>query len=98
MNRLFTRENSRLQQQDNLAVAQGSIALNLINVYRALGGGWEIRCRDGAYCRSGTTATASEAPPPFPFDRASYDERLHLGTAAVDEQFDPSHEAAVVRS
>jgi NodT family efflux transporter outer membrane factor (OMF) lipoprotein len=43
VNRLFTLENSKLQQQQNLAVAQGNIALNLINTYRALGGGWEIR-------------------------------------------------------
>jgi outer membrane protein TolC len=28
------------QQQDQLAIARGSIALNLINTYRALGGGW----------------------------------------------------------
>jgi outer membrane protein TolC len=47
VNRLFTLENSQLQAQDQLAVAQGDIALNLIGVYRALGGGWEIRCRDG---------------------------------------------------
>jgi outer membrane protein TolC len=45
VNRLFTLENSKWQQQDNLAVAQGNIALNLINVYRALGGGWELRCQ-----------------------------------------------------
>ena len=31
------------EQQDELAVAQGDIALGLIDVYRALGGGWEIR-------------------------------------------------------
>jgi NodT family efflux transporter outer membrane factor (OMF) lipoprotein len=43
VNRLFTLENSKLQQQQNLAVAQGNIALNLINVYRALGGGWDLR-------------------------------------------------------
>lgn len=43
VNRLFTLENTQVQQQDNLAVAQGNIALNLINVYRSLGGGWEIR-------------------------------------------------------
>ena len=40
---MFTLETTQVQQQDNLAVAQGNIALNLINVYRALGGGWEIR-------------------------------------------------------
>ena len=42
LNRLFTLETTRVQQQDNLAIAQGNIALNLINVYRALGGGWEV--------------------------------------------------------
>jgi NodT family efflux transporter outer membrane factor (OMF) lipoprotein len=46
VNRLFTLENTQLQVQDQLAVAQGNIALNLINVYRALGGGWEIRTRE----------------------------------------------------
>ncbi len=47
VNRLFTLQNTQLQIQDQLAVAQGNIALNLINVYRALGGGWQIRLRDG---------------------------------------------------
>jgi NodT family efflux transporter outer membrane factor (OMF) lipoprotein len=31
------------QQQDQLALARGQIALDLIGVYRALGGGWEMR-------------------------------------------------------
>jgi outer membrane protein TolC len=31
------------EQQDQLAVSQGDIALGLIAVYRALGGGWQIR-------------------------------------------------------
>jgi len=43
VNRLFILESTRLQTQDQLAVAQGDIALNLINVYRALGGGWQLR-------------------------------------------------------
>ena len=43
VNRLFTLENTQVQEQDNLAVAQGNIALDLINVYRSLGGGWELR-------------------------------------------------------
>jgi hypothetical protein len=29
-------------QQDTLAVAKGEIAAGLVQVYRALGGGWEI--------------------------------------------------------
>lgn len=42
-NRVFNLETTQVQQQDQLAIAQGNIALNLIAVYRALGGGWELR-------------------------------------------------------
>jgi NodT family efflux transporter outer membrane factor (OMF) lipoprotein len=42
-NTVFNLETTQAQQQDNLAVAKGNIALNLINAYRALGGGWELR-------------------------------------------------------
>ena len=45
-NRVFNLETTQVQQQDNLATAQGNIALNLIDVYRALGGGWELRLKD----------------------------------------------------
>ena len=50
-NTVFTLTIAQIQQQDSLAVAQGNIALNLINAYRALGGGWEIRCRDSQFHR-----------------------------------------------
>jgi NodT family efflux transporter outer membrane factor (OMF) lipoprotein len=46
-NTVFNLETAQVQQQDQLAVARGSIALYLINVYRALGGGWEIRLQNG---------------------------------------------------
>ena len=55
-NRLYTLYGTRLQEQDNLAVARGNIALNLISVYRALGGGWQIRC-------AGPVAPAAESVP-----------------------------------
>jgi NodT family efflux transporter outer membrane factor (OMF) lipoprotein len=42
-NTVFNLETTQVQQQDQLVVAQGNIALNLISVYRALGGGWELR-------------------------------------------------------
>jgi NodT family efflux transporter outer membrane factor (OMF) lipoprotein len=42
-NRVFNLETTQVQQQDQLALAAGNIALNLVNVYRALGGGWELR-------------------------------------------------------
>ncbi len=62
VNRLFTLENTQVQQQDNLAVAQGNIALNLINVYRSLGGGWEIRMER----ESGDGAVIVPTPGPGP--------------------------------
>jgi NodT family efflux transporter outer membrane factor (OMF) lipoprotein len=45
VNRQFVTTNFLVQQQDKLAVATGDIAQGLIQVYRALGGGWEIRKR-----------------------------------------------------
>jgi NodT family efflux transporter outer membrane factor (OMF) lipoprotein len=40
---VFLFESILTEQQDQLAVSQGDIALGLIAVYRALGGGWQIR-------------------------------------------------------
>ena len=40
---LFLFQQELTDQQDQLAVAQGDIAQGLIAVYRALGGGWQIR-------------------------------------------------------
>lgn len=42
-NRVFNVQQFLTQQQDQLAVVQGSVAQNLIQLYRALGGGWQIR-------------------------------------------------------
>jgi NodT family efflux transporter outer membrane factor (OMF) lipoprotein len=42
-NTVFNLETTQVQQQDELAIAEGNIALNLIEVYRAIGGGWEMR-------------------------------------------------------
>jgi hypothetical protein len=33
-----------VEKQDQLAASQGEIATSLISVYKALGGGWQIRC------------------------------------------------------
>jgi NodT family efflux transporter outer membrane factor (OMF) lipoprotein len=57
INRLFTAQNFKVSQQDAAAQAEGDIALNLILLYRALGGGWQIR--NGAGCANGAAA-----PPP----------------------------------
>ena len=44
LNRAFVTTNFLVAQQDKLAVASGDIAQGLIQVYKALGGGWQIRC------------------------------------------------------
>ncbi len=72
VNRLFILENTQVQQQDNLAVAQGNIALNLINVYRSLGGGWELRAKRkvrAAHRRMGCRSTDGPARPPWKYCR-----------------------------
>ena len=57
LNRAFVTSNFLVQQQDKLAVAIGDIAQGLIQVYKALGGGWEIRL-DGMH-----TAVPVRLPP-----------------------------------
>jgi NodT family efflux transporter outer membrane factor (OMF) lipoprotein len=50
------------QKQDQLAAAKGNVAGNLISVYKALGGGWEIRCRH-CYDLASTARTADTVLP-----------------------------------
>jgi NodT family efflux transporter outer membrane factor (OMF) lipoprotein len=64
-NRVFNLQTTQVQQQDNLAVASGNIALNLIGVYRAIGGGWELRLRNDPRCAGSVSpASAPSMPPP----------------------------------
>ena len=42
-NTVISTLNADAQQQDLLTSTQGTVATNLVQVYRALGGGWEIR-------------------------------------------------------
>lgn len=46
VNRQFTTTNFRVQTEDSLAVARGEIALSMIALYKALGGGWELGMQD----------------------------------------------------
>jgi outer membrane protein TolC len=61
----FTRvtqvEQTLVQQQDTLMQALGEIATGLIQVYKALGGGWQIRCTG---CEPGTLPPQGEPGPP----------------------------------
>ncbi|MSQ93538.1 MAG: TolC family protein [Gemmataceae bacterium] len=51
----------KVQADDLLAQSKGEIALGLIQIYKALGGGWRIRCVDGE-----SPAVVEELPPPRP--------------------------------
>jgi NodT family efflux transporter outer membrane factor (OMF) lipoprotein len=41
---VFVLQADLVQKQDQLAAAQGEVVTSLISVYKALGGGWQIRC------------------------------------------------------
>jgi len=47
-NRVAVLQERLVQRQEQLAQAQGEIALGLVGVYRALGGGWQIRTENPA--------------------------------------------------
>jgi NodT family efflux transporter outer membrane factor (OMF) lipoprotein len=63
LNRAFVTSNFLVGQQDKLAVSNGDIALGLIQVYKALGGGWQIRCSASQTTEIGAPPQAPPAPP-----------------------------------
>jgi NodT family efflux transporter outer membrane factor (OMF) lipoprotein len=60
-NRVALIEQDLVLQQDALAQARGQIATGLIQVYRALGGGWQIRLKSEEELAAATTPPA-QAP------------------------------------
>jgi NodT family efflux transporter outer membrane factor (OMF) lipoprotein len=71
-NRVAVVQEQLVSRQNELAQAEGEIALGLMQVYRALGGGWQIRCDPGAApgnCEAAAPAAPAEpaapvVPPP----------------------------------
>ena len=61
-NRYATIEQAAVTQQDSAATARGNIALGLINVYTAMGGGWEIRLSNEAAPALPPVAPATKTP------------------------------------
>jgi hypothetical protein len=58
---VFVLQGDLVRKQDQLAAAQGDVVTSLISVYKALGGGWQIRC-PGFHPR-GITEFEAEAEP-----------------------------------
>ena len=71
VNRIFVIGQNWVQQQDLLAQSKGEIAQGLIQVYRALGGGWEIRLGPGP-----VVPPAPAAPPAVPAEGADELQKL----------------------
>jgi outer membrane protein TolC len=63
---LLDSERALVQQQDALAESRGSVGMDLVAIYKALGGGWRARLPD----RQGATAEpippGVELPAPVP--------------------------------
>lgn len=59
--RVFVAELVLAQQQDAQAAAEGAIAANLVEVYRSLGGGWELR-----FAEEGEAVPSPFPAPPVP--------------------------------
>jgi NodT family efflux transporter outer membrane factor (OMF) lipoprotein len=62
INQLFTAFNFQVTQQDAAAQAEGNVALNLILLYRAMGGGWQLRLTNPRNLRGPTAAGAQCSP------------------------------------
>ena len=45
--RVLDSQRALVVEQDRLAEGQGNVSLHLISVYKALGGGWRVRCPSG---------------------------------------------------
>ncbi len=64
-NRVFNTQLLLVQEQDSLATAQGDVPLALISLYKALGGGWEIRYGYGTEINIAPADEAEVVPLPL---------------------------------
>jgi NodT family efflux transporter outer membrane factor (OMF) lipoprotein len=64
--RVYVSELVLAQQQDALAIAEGAIASSLVDIYRALGGGWQLRLYELPPMSPVTPPATEDIPPPPP--------------------------------
>jgi NodT family efflux transporter outer membrane factor (OMF) lipoprotein len=94
-NRVALVEQNLVVQQNLLVQAQGSIALGLIQVYQALGGGWQIRCTGcetkGLPPQGGSRPSEEELPAPrTPNGPAPWSQVWPLPPTAATSAVDPA--------
>jgi len=61
--RLLDSQRALVLQQDTLAESQGKVALNLVAVYKALGGGWRMRYQGGRMSEMAPSESPFEEEP-----------------------------------
>jgi NodT family efflux transporter outer membrane factor (OMF) lipoprotein len=92
-NRVALVEQNLVTQQNLLAQARGSIALGLIQVYRALGGGWQIRCTgcepNELPPQAAPRPFGEELPAPLPVTELSPGPQVESLPPAADAQSSP---------
>lgn len=64
--RVLDTQRALVQQQDNLAASRGKVALNLVAVYKALGGGWQMRCQVEEAMVAGSSEVPMDNQAPLP--------------------------------
>lgn len=67
-NRVYTNQSLLVTQQDQLGTARGNIALHLVQVYKAIGGGWEYFCQGEGMPELVPAAKGVEPLPAAPSD------------------------------
>ncbi len=70
-NRVVNVEQLLTQQQDQLAVAQGAVANNLVLLYKALGGGWQTNFGGSASQPAAVEQSGGPMPDPNPTESAA---------------------------
>jgi NodT family efflux transporter outer membrane factor (OMF) lipoprotein len=84
-NRVNVIERELVERDQQLAQAQGNIALGLVKVYRALGGGWQIRCGEPAV--GPPLPTGKESPPPAPAPPKPALQQIRFDNQAADPKW-----------
>ena len=86
---IFLLQGTLRAAQDQLAAAQGEVVVNMIAVYRALGGGWQIRCPGFVPQMLPELQAPEDAPPeqiPVPQENLDLEQKPELNLLPAPEE------------